>query len=199
MIQIKDATYKDVDSIVVIHQQAFPDFFLTTLGEDFLRLYYNCMCKSNGAVTLCAVEDGKVVGFSTTALKSAGFNTRLIKKDLLKFTGESLKLLFTKPMSLIRLVKNLTKKGAMVDDNGDYAELYSIGVSPICQGKGLGSLLLTETEIKVRQSGEARLSLTTDKNNNESAVAFYQRNGYRILYEFVAYPDREMYRFIKGL
>lgn len=47
--------------------------------------------------------------------------------------------------------------------------------------------------------GVKRLSLTTDKVNNESAIAFYQRNGYKVLYEFTAYPNREMYRFIKDL
>lgn len=53
--------------------------------------------------------------------------------------------------------------------------------------------------IREMGGGVKRLSLTTDKNNNESAIAFYWRNGYKVLYEFKAYPDREMYRFIKDL
>ena len=32
MIQIKEATLSDIPHIVKLHQQAFPGFFLTTLG-----------------------------------------------------------------------------------------------------------------------------------------------------------------------
>lgn len=200
MIEIRKANISDVDSIVNIHSQAFPDFFLTTLGSRFLQLYYKCMCNCKDAITLCAIDEGTLVGFSSTAVKSAGFNTRLIKQNIGSFAMEAIKLLLTRPTALIRLVNNFTKKGSDVEDNGDYAELFSIGVSPICQGKGVGSLLLSNNERMIREwGGVKRLSLTTDKNNNESAIAFYQRNGYKVLYEFTAYPDREMYRFIKDL
>lgn len=199
MITIRKAMVNDVESIVKIHEEAFPDFFLTTLGERFLCLYYGCMSKSGEALTLCAMDEGKVVGFSSTALKSAGFNTRLIKNNIMKFAVEAMKLLFTNPKSLVRLVNNFTKKSSDVEDNGNYAELFSIGVSPLCQGKGVGSLLISENERMIREGGGKRLSLTTDKDNNESAIAFYQRNGYKVLYEFTAYPNREMCRFIKDL
>lgn len=152
-IEIRKAAAADVDSIVAIHQQAFPDFFLTALGGRFLRLYYGCMCKSGEALTLCAMDEGKVVGFSSTALKSAGFNTRLIKNNIMKFAVEAMKLLFTSPKSLVRLVNNFTKKSSDMEDNGDYAELFSIGVSPVCQGKGVGSLLLSENERMMREWG----------------------------------------------
>lgn len=153
MITIRKATLEDVEAIVKIHEEAFPDFFLTTLGKRFLRLYYGCMCKSQEALTLCAMDGENVVGFSSTALKSAGFNTRLIKNNIMEFAVEAMKLLFTRPKSLVRLVNNFTKKSSDVEDNGDYAELFSIGVSPLCQGKGVGSLLLSENERLIRQWG----------------------------------------------
>ena len=111
------------------------------------------MCKSGEALTLCAMNEGKVVGFSSTALKSAGFNTRLIKHNMMSFALEAFRLLFTRPKSLVRLVNNFTKKGSEVEDNGDYAELFSIGVSPFCQGKGVGSLLLSNNERMIREWG----------------------------------------------
>lgn len=153
MISIKKAETGDVNRIVTIHKQAFPDFFLTTLGDSFLRLYYSCMCRCDEAVTLCAVEEGKFVGFASSALKSAGFNTRLIKSNMIPFMGESIKLLFTRPMSLVRLVKNFTKKSSSIEDDGNYAELFSFGVSPSCQGKGVGSLLLVENERVITKWG----------------------------------------------
>ena len=159
MINIKKAEIGDVNSIVAIHKQAFPNFFLTTLGDNFLRLYYSCMCKCDGAVTLCAVEEGKVVGFASSALKSAGFNTRLIKSNIIPFMGEAIKLFLTSPMSLVRLVKNFTKKSSSIDDDGDYAELFSIGVSPTCQGKGVGSLLLNENEHVTTRMGGGKTAI----------------------------------------
>jgi ribosomal protein S18 acetylase RimI-like enzyme len=153
MITIRKATVSDVKAIVEIHKQAFPDFFLTTLGERFLRLYYGCMCKSGEALTLCAMDEGKLMGFSSTALKSAGFNTRLIKHNIMKFAVETMRLLFTRATALVRLVNNFTKKSSDVKDDGDYAELFSIGVSPLCQGKGVGSLLLSENERIIREWG----------------------------------------------
>lgn len=145
-MEIIKAKESDIDAIVKIHDMAFPEFFLTSLGDGFLRLYYSCMCKSKEDSTLCAFEDGEMLGFSSTALKSAGFNTRLIKNSQFKFVGETIKLIFTKSGALLRLAKNMTKKAEGVDDDGDYAELYSIAVSPNCQGKGIRCLLLAENE-----------------------------------------------------
>lgn len=199
MIRVKKASVDNLYSIVTIHQQAFPNFFLTTLGESFLHFYYSCMCRYEGAVTLCAMDDGEVVGFSTTALKSAGFNTKLIKENLCGFVWESIKLLFIKPMALIRLVKNMSKTSSKVVDKGEYAELFSIGVCPSWQGKGVGCMLLAETERIVSQNGETTMSLTTDKNNNTSTICFYKRNGYEVMYEFTAFPNRPMYRFKKTI
>ena len=43
------------------------------------------------------------------------------------------------------------------------------------------------------------ISLTTDYYNNEKTIAFYKKMGYAVLYEFVTYPNRKMYRMIKNL
>lgn len=200
MIETRKANTTDVDSIVAIHNQAFPDFFLTTLGSRFLQLYYKCMCKCEDAVTLCAEEDGEVKGFATSSYYSHGFNTTLIKKNLFRFGLMGIELLFTKPKAILRLVKNLDKKaeGNAVEDNGEYAELYSIAVKPGNQGSGIGKNLLMATEKDVAKHN-SKISLTTDYNNNEKTIGFYHSLGYQDYYEFVTYPDRRMWRMIKEL
>lgn len=200
MITIRKATVGDVKAIVKIHEQAFPDFFLTTLGSRFLSLYYKCMCKCSDAITLCAEDGGEIKGFATSSYFSHGFNISLIKKNLFKFGLMGIELFFTKPKAILRLVKNLDKKaeGNAVEDNGEYAELYSIAVKPGNQGSGIGKKLLTATEEDVAKHNH-RISLTTDYYDNEKTIGFYHSLGYKDYYEFVTYPDRRMWRMIKEL
>ena len=198
-MNIRKATINDVDTIVEIHLDAFKGFFLTSLGSSFLKFYYTCFVKSSETMTMVAEEEGIVYGFSASTKVCKGFNSRLIKSNLLAFGMLSLKMLFTSPEALIRLVKNLTKKGECVEDNEDYAELYSIGVSQSAQGKGVGKKLLATSEEILKKEGVRRVSLTTDYDHNEQAVGFYHSMGYETLYEFVTYPNRKMYRLIKTL
>ena len=196
---IRKATINDVDTIVEIHLNAFEGFFLTSLGAEFLRFYYSCFVRSNETVTMIAEENGVIYGFSASSKFCKGFNSRLIKSNLIAFGLLSFKLLLIKPISLSRLVKNLSKKGENVIDNEDYAELYSIGVCKSAQGKGVGKMLLLKSEQVMKEEGVTRVSLTTDFDNNEQAVGFYHSMGYETLYEFVTYPNRKMYRLIKIL
>ncbi len=198
-MEIRVATHKDISSIVNIHQSAFDVFFLTSLGTRFLSFYYKAFVQSEDSVVLCAIEDEVVLGFSAATKQCKGFNSKIIKKNLLSFFGLSIKLLFTQPSALVRLAKNLTKKSEEVEDNEEYAELYSIGVRSEAQGKGIGKKLLNATEKKLKEEGVEKVSLTTDYYNNESAVAFYHSMGYSTLYEFATYPKRKMYRLIKTL
>lgn len=199
MMIIRKATINDVDTIVEIHLNAFEGFFLTSLGAEFLRFYYSCFVRSNETVTMIAEENGVIYGLSASSKFCKGFNSRLIKSNLIAFGLLSFKLLLIKPISLLRLVKNLSKKGENVIDNEDYAELYSIGVCKSAQGKGVGKMLLLKSEQVMKEEGVTRVSLTTDFDNNEQAVGFYHSMGYETLYEFVTYPNRKMYRLIKIL
>jgi ribosomal protein S18 acetylase RimI-like enzyme len=94
---------------------------------------------------------------------------------------------------------NFTKSNPNIHDTGQYAELLSIGVNPDIQGKGIGKLLLTNLEKKLKDKRIIDLSLTTDYYNNEKALKFYKALNYEIMYDFIAYPNRKMYRLIKKL
>lgn len=58
------------------------------------------------------------------------------------------------------------------------AELLTIAVSPNCQGKGIGQMLLQEFEKQADSGGatEAFLEVAAD---NAGAIRLYQRSGYR--------------------
>ena len=198
-MNIRKATLYDVNAIVEIHINAFKGFFLTSLGRDFLKFYYTCFVKNGETVTMVAEENKIIYGFSAATTKCKGFNGRLIKGNFFLFGLLTFKRLFRSPKSLLRLIRNLTKKGDGVIDKEDYAELYSIGVSRNVQGMGVGKKILIETEKNLKAMGVKRISLTTDYFNNEQAVGFYHSVGYKLLYEFVTYPNRKMYRLIKNL
>lgn len=199
MVEIIKAQGKDIPDIVAIHIKAFPDFFLTTLGESFLKLFYRSVLKSSDGILLIGKTDGETIGFCAGTLLSAGFNTRLIKNNLMGYVGQGIKLLFTHPIRIWHLFKNMTKENASVGDKGEYAELLSIGVDPEKQGGGVGKEILVALEEEVSRRGGVKLSLTTDYNDNEKTIGFYHSLGYREWYDFVTYPNRRMYRLVKDI
>lgn len=200
MIGYRKSKISDSCKIARIHLKSFPDFFLTTLGYSFLKTYYRSCVKSKEAISICAIkqDDKKLVGFAVGSYNSEGFNKRLIFSNLLEFSYRSIFLLFTKPLALIRLYKNLTKK-INKDDKGDYAELFSIGVCPEQNGLGIGQQLLHRFENLVREKGVNTVTLTTDTENNDRVLRFYKKSGYAHYYDFLTYPNRKMVKLIKEL
>lgn len=200
MIEIHSAQKKDVPDIVDIHLQSFPDFFLTQLGKDFLNLYYCSVLEHPQGILLVSTnETGEAIGFCAGTVVSSGFNGRIVKDNFISYSLEGLKLLFTKPLRLLRLLKNMSKENSKVGDKGEYAELMSIGVNPNTQRTGAGKAMLLAFEDEVRKYGSRDVSLTTDYYENEKAIGFYHSMGYKEWYDFVTYPDRRMYRMIKNL
>lgn len=199
MIAIQKATNIDIETIVRVHEAAFPDFFLTKLGTYFLKLYYNSVMRHKDGVLLVCKMDGKTIGLCAGTVLSAGFNTRIIKDNLFHFGWESIKILFSKPKALIHLMKNMSKEDSSAGDDGNYAELLSIAVDPKVQRSGAGKAMLLKLEKVIKEKGGERLSLTTDYEDNEKAIGFYKSLGYEPWYDFVTYPNRRMYRLIKQL
>ncbi len=199
MITIRKATNDDLVAIVAIHEKAFPNFFLTTLGSGFLKLYYSSVMKHDDGILLVCNNEDRVIGFCAGTLLSSGFNTRLIKANFWVYMMTSLRLVFTRPKSLLHLMKNMSKEESSQGDDGQYAELLSIGVDPTVQRSGGGTAMLKALEEEVKTRGGKKLSLTTDFNDNEKAIAFYKSLGYEPWYDFVTYPNRRMYRMIKEM
>ena len=196
---IRQARIEDIEAVVKIHKGAFPDFFLTSLGDRFLKLYYKTVMESPEGILLVYNVDSVTIGFCAGTLLSAGFNTRLIKTNLLAYAIEGAKVLSTKPKALWHLYKNMSKEDSSVGDNGEYAELLSIGVDPNKQGGGAGKKILLALEEAVKEKKGTKLSLTTDFENNEKAIGFYHSLGYQEWYDFVTFPNRKMWRMIKEL
>ena len=198
-MEIRKVTKYEINQVVTIHKKAFNDFFLTQLGDKFLWVYYYSVSKNKNSILIGYYDDEKLLGFSCATFLSRGFHKNLVKENLLRFGIIGIKLIFTKPGSLIRILKNFSKSNKSIKDDGNYAELLSIGVYPGIQGSGIGKQLLTELERQLSFNGIKLLSLTTDFYKNDKTIGFYKSMGYGIMYEFTAYPNRKMYRLIKQL
>ena len=137
-MEIRKPEKKEVYAISDIHLKAFEGFFLSELGREFLSTYYNTVRENDRGVLLGCFEDKKLLGFCAATTLSEGFNKHLVKSNFFSFAKIGFFLLFTRPKALLRLLKNFTKSDPSVSDDGHYAELLSIGVSPTAQGKGVG-------------------------------------------------------------
>lgn len=199
MIDIKTISKTQIPEVVKIHKTSFDGFFLTCLGDDFLILYYETVLNNTNGIILGAYLSDELAGFCCASKISRGFNKTLIVDNLIQYSIIALKLIFTKPLALFRLYKNLTKKNPNLTDNGEYAELLSIAVNTDYQGAGIGKKIIEKLELELLKYNCSELSLTTDFYNNERTIKFYNGLGYEVLYEFIAWPERKMLRMIKKI
>lgn len=190
---------QDISQVVTVHRKSFSNFFLTSLGERFLRVYYNSVSRDPYALMLGYFEEGELLGFCAAAKLSGSFNKGLIVKNMFQFIRVGFILLFSRPAALLRLLLNFSKSDAKTKDTEEFAELLSIAVAENHQGEGVGKKLLIELEAMLRLEGIWCISLTTDYYNNDKAVSFYKSLGYRVHSDFKTYPRRRMYRMVKDL
>lgn len=182
-----------------IHMESFKGFFLTSLGTHFLVTYYKSCIKSIESIAICAIDENEnMIGFSVGCIHSKGFQKRLIKQNLGAFILQGIIIFFSKPLAIKRLFNNI---GKITDknDNGNYAELLSIGVLPTHNGQGIGNELMKRFEEEALNKGCSEIALTTDYYGNSKVLQFYESKGYEIYYEFITYPKRKMYKLKKKI
>jgi ribosomal protein S18 acetylase RimI-like enzyme len=196
-MEIRDLNISEVKKIVEVHEKSFKGFFLTSLGGKFLQTYYTSCVNNSMTVGIGLFDNyGNLHGFATGTVQSLGYHKNLFLQSPLAFLKSILYVSVRRPKIILRLAKNMNKKSDKKDDK-QYAELLSIAVMPNSKGSGHGKILLEEFEKKVKNRGASKIALTTDFENNDSVVNFYKKGGYEIYYDFIAYPNRHMYKLIK--
>jgi ribosomal protein S18 acetylase RimI-like enzyme len=199
-IEYRGLKIEDLDAVVAVHQKAFKNFFLTSLGSKFIYTYYKKCIEDRKVVAVVAVESNQtVIGFAMGNVESKNFHKELLIKNFVSFFNQGILLIFKNPKAVFRLIRNLKKEKKKINDEGNYAELLSIGIDPHVKGSGIGKGLLRYFEFKIIEKKCKKIALTTDFYNNEYALMFYQKVGYSIYYDFTAYPNRRMYKLIKTL
>ncbi|EGR1335485.1 N-acetyltransferase [Vibrio parahaemolyticus] len=195
-MEIRNATYDDVERIVEIHINAFKGFFLTFLGPKFLRLLYKGFIDKG--VLRVAISDAKVIGFSAGTGQPDVFFSSLRQEKWQSFILAAMPSLIKKPSLVIKkLYGALFYKGDSVERLNNSFLLSSLAVDPHSEGKGVGKLLINDLN-EVLSVNET-IYLITDKNENGSVLSFYNKCGFSIESEFKQSGQREMLRLIKSI
>ena len=202
MAHIKElikADRKFVNYIVALHERAFPSFFLTQLGQAFLRTLYLGYLEDPDSGIIMAEENGMLVGFIAYSNDYPNFYKRLIKNHLWEFALYSAGAAIRHPSFTKRLL-NAFRKSESVEKKEKYVELASICVDPKIENKGVGTQLVDYLKSIVDFSNFEYINLETDAENNDAANKFYMKNGFILTREFITSEGRKMneYRYRSG-
>ncbi len=185
-----------IDKMVDVHIQAFPGFFLTFLGSKFLKEFYDSFLTDDLGMAFVAVEDGKVLGGVAGPLLPNGYFKRLLKRRWYAFVVASIGAVLRKPSVVLRLFRAVFYRGDAPHDGQPRSLLSSIAVSPDCQGKGVGGLLVNAWVAEAKRRGSQGCFLTTDKDNNEFVNMFYQKLGWKLDCSYETAEGRKMNRYV---
>lgn len=169
-----------IEDIVEIHISSFPNFFLTFLGPNFLRIFYNRFVKDSRGICFAYLENGKIMGFVVGNIDPPKFYANLLKYDWFKLGVAAIPALLKRPKSFFRILNNTQRAYKGMPNASFIVELSSIAVLPSFQGKGIGKQLVSAF-IKEAAIREAKIVyLTTDAENNDVTNSFYKNLGFRI-------------------
>ena len=187
-------------SLAGLHREAFPGFFLTSLGPGFLRRLYAGFLAHDQGVCVVAEEGGVVVGFASGPLKPAAFFAGLLRRQWLGFAVAAVPGLLRNPLFAVRkCLGAVLYRGETLEALPDAALLSSLAVSPTVQGRGVGQMLVRAFADEVRRRGSKALYLTTDEADNERTNRFYARCGFELLDTFKRPGNRVMNRWVMRL
>ena len=196
---IRTMAANDIEGVVEVHIKSFPNFFLTCLGETFLKIMYREILNDPTGVALCAVSpENTVFGFVVGVQEQTRFYKRLAMKKCLSFALASSMSALKNPRIIPRLFRALTYSSKS-QSAACPALLLSIAVRNGMQGNGIGKLLLVKINERMAQNGIDRVSLTTDRDNNSGANSFYVRAGFSVTSQYKTPEGRWMNEYIKKI
>lgn len=167
----------DIKESASLHRRAFPGFFLSELGEPFLREFYRGFLDP-GAVAFTARDpSGRLCGVVVGHSQPGRFFRRLLVRRWYAFAWASLALALRRPSLVPRLVRAIGYRG-QTPVNTDGALLSSICVDTELQGRGVGQQLIHAWTRELTIRGVRVAYLTTDAVDNAGANAFYLSAGW---------------------
>ena len=194
---IRQAEAGDLAGIVEVHRLAFPNSFLTCLGDGFLRRYYRLVLNYEPGILLVSGGNPAVEGFAAGFLNPDGFY-RAMRRIAWKFVAPVAGALIRNPSLIGRVansVRRIGKTGA-TRMPAQACELSSIAVLPFRSGRGIGKALAQAFLERAWAKGAKSVYLTTDADRNEQANGFYWSLGFQLQARFERYRGRLMNEYV---
>jgi ribosomal protein S18 acetylase RimI-like enzyme len=198
---ITEAKIEMLDSLVDVHEEAFPGFFLTEVGRGFLREYYRTLVQFNGARVYSVTASRQLGGFVGGYMSSAMFCAEL-RRRWLKFVVPVAIGIRRKPVLLRRVAARVFNvlQGRTGDEPGGGSlgcwELSSVAVRKDDRSAGLGRLLVEHFLAEASRENAAGVKLYTDAVANDGVNIFYERIGFQRIATVGSRRKMNVYRYL---
>lgn len=197
---ITRASHSEVAQIALLHIEAFPGFFLTSMGLPFLKELYTGFLSHPSGVLLVAKDGEHLVGFAAGTSAPKIFFPELRRKRGAAFLLRAIPSILRNPLPVCRkLLYARRYRGEAAKDETSGALLSSIGVATSYRGLGVAAGLIATFETEMVQRGAKSVYLTTDSEKNDRVMAFYRKSGYTAISCFKQTGGRKMFRYEKLL
>lgn len=202
-IGIRPMLKEHLTEVAKVHTVAFKGFFLTLMGESFLRHYYNSVLDYQMSIALVAVDsNSRIVGLAVGFKDPTGFYRHFRQYRVRMLPAMAIGL-FRRPWLMLKILRNAGRVSKDGDqDTGRIVELASI--CAILSKHHVGTSLLEAFMLRAQEMGAGEVSLTTDEQDNLAVRAFYERHGFmeqgreergrRVLVSYSIYFDKSVPR-----
>lgn len=196
---IRAAKLEDISETIAVHKAAFPGFFLTMLGNQFLYELYRGFWQDPASIWLVANHNSRVIGFVVGTTEPAGFFKRLLIRRWHAFILAGAAVFFRHSLQIARrFLAALVYRGEKPQGMDKAALLSSIGVSPQYAGRGVGMALVENFCQEAFSRGANHVYLLTDYADNDAANRFYVKCGFSLESSFTRDGGRKMNRYIRS-
>lgn len=171
---------EDIPAVASIHKAAYRvDHFSAHLTNTLLERMYAELCRENPFPMVATDSSGQVLGFvvGNFAKYIGQARKSFLANNYVAIAASAL-------LSPLALLKKISDRLSIFLSRESFTSqarmrLISIAVAPASQHKAVGKLLLEAFEDNLKQEGVVFYGLSV-KENNFSAVRFYQKNGFRV-------------------
>lgn len=188
-----------MEKIAAIHLKSFPNFFLSSLGFRFLKVFYSAILQNSNGISVAVTVNGEIAGFVVGSKIQSGFYKKLVKQYYIKFICAAFIPLVLSPGKILKIFSSLSSSNEMDRNLYDAACLLSICVDPKYNSLGLGSGLIQKFETELADRHIFYYYLTTDYYNNEKVNSFYLKNSFNLFSRFRQGKKRKMNIYTKNL
>ncbi len=184
-VEVRELTKADLEAVTRVHNEAFPESAMTSLGSEAVRRYYEWLLLGpHDGTAIGAWEGDRLLGFcfggvfrgamSGFLRRNRAFLALLLLTRPWLLGNETFRGRATSVWSQLNRGK---KKPPPPPTGPPPFGILAIGVDARAQGKGVGRALMEYSENAARQSGFSQMWLSVRQDNHQ-AVAFYERLGW---------------------